>query len=296
MLCTNPFTGRGAVFGCGQCKCCRINRTRQKTARQILESYAHEENCFVTLTYNDEHCPKDFNLNPAEMKLWMYRIRKALQPVRVRFCLVGEYGHAGSRLINPHYHANLFGVGPLTPVRKTYFAQLVQESWPFGFTMCEEFTPQRAAYVAGYIVKKLTDRLNPMMANMEPEFSRQSNRPGLGAPFISLMTHSLKKWMSTRSAIDMPREIKIGHKTVPLDRYLLRRLREALSLDAADVQTAKDKESWERSIEMRFLLEEAQAASPGAVITATNIYHQQSSQKIKQRLHRYAIWQSQRTL
>lgn len=298
MLCTKPYTGRGTVFGCGQCKCCRINRSRQKAARQILESYCHEESCFITLTYNDKHLPKDYSLKPLEMKLWMYRIRKMLgelnPPVRVRFCLVGEYGHDGVRFINPHYHANVFGVGPFTPIRGEYFLQALSRTWSYGFVTCAPFTPERASYVAGYIVKKLTDRLRPELSMLQPEFSRASNRPGLGAPFMSMVASSLKAWMKGR--IDIPRELKIGSRSVPLDRYLLAKLRDAVGMSGQEIQNAKDQESYQRSLELRFLLEEAQKTAPHGLATSTDVYFQENGQKIKQRLHRYEIWQSKRAL
>lgn len=46
---------------CGQCIGCRLERSRQWANRCSLEMGLHEKNCFVTLTYDDDHLP----MNPA---------------------------------------------------------------------------------------------------------------------------------------------------------------------------------------------------------------------------------------
>ena len=44
-------------FGCGQCLPCRVNKRRLWTNRIMLESMCHDDNAFVTLTYNDDNIP-----------------------------------------------------------------------------------------------------------------------------------------------------------------------------------------------------------------------------------------------
>ena len=36
----------------------------------------HTSNCFITLTYAPEHCPKDMSLNYEDFQLFMKRLRK----------------------------------------------------------------------------------------------------------------------------------------------------------------------------------------------------------------------------
>ena len=94
--------------GCGQCLPCRINKRREWTFRLELEASLHEHNSFVTLTYADQFLPEDGSVNPRHTQLWLKRLRKVLDPRKVRFFLCGEYG---DQTFRPHYHACLFGVG-----------------------------------------------------------------------------------------------------------------------------------------------------------------------------------------
>lgn len=245
----------------------------------------------MTLTYDDKHKPADGSVNPDEVRLWMYRLRKALAPARVRFFLVAEYGEKSYR---PHYHLSVFGAAALTPFNGRLFHQIVHSTWSRGHVLVADFSPATAAYVSGYIVKHLVDRMDPVMATLRPVFTRQSLRPGLGATFMRTIADTIKP--RGLSASQLPRSLMIGRKTVPLDRYLLSRLRDAVGVDPDELQAFKDKESWERSLEMRFLFEEATAAAPLAPITLTDIYHQQMDQKIVQRLKRFDIWQQSRSI
>ena len=221
----------------------------------------------------------------------MYRLRQAIKPATVRFFLVGEYGEQSLR---PHYHLSVFGAGALTPLGKSLFQDHVARTWKFGHVLVADFSPATAAYVSGYIVKNLVDRMNPLIARLAPVFTRQSLKPGLGATFMNLVARSLDTRTGTHA---LPAAVRVGSKTIPFDRYLLQKLRDASGLSREEIQAQKDKASWDRSIEMRFLYEAAsEAALPGEVVTTTTVYHQQMDQKIVQRLKRYDIYQQSRSL
>ena len=110
MICIKPLTleGRGEV-GCGQCRNCRINRRREWVGRMILEAKEHLFSSFVTLTYDDEHMPKDGSLCKKHLQQFIRRLRKALYPRKIRYYAVGEYGDKSWR---PHYHLIVFGLSP----------------------------------------------------------------------------------------------------------------------------------------------------------------------------------------
>ncbi len=172
MLCKRPFVKGGTVpFGCGQCLPCRLNRRRVWTARQVLESFMHDESVFVTLTYDEEHVHPDGHLVPDHVTRWLKRFRKAIYPLKVRYFLCGEYGDTSWR---PHYHLSLFGVG-------RWCEELIEETWPYGFVQVGDFNEQTAQYVAGYVVKKLTNEDHHALDGRPPEYARQSRRPGLDA-------------------------------------------------------------------------------------------------------------------
>jgi len=182
---------------CGQCIGCRLERTRQWAVRCVHESQMHAHNSFVTLTYDDDKVPADFSLNYAHFRAFCKRFRKAYGPFRFYMC--GEYGDDFSR---PHYHACLFGVD--FPDRyiwsdhegiRLYRSDFLERMWPLGFSSIGDVTYQSAAYVAGYITKKITgkgaqdhyeavDGLTGEVFQRRPEFSNMSRRPGIGAKFF----------------------------------------------------------------------------------------------------------------
>ena len=93
---------------CGKCIGCRLDYSRKWAIRCVLEAQMHKENCFLTLTYDDEHLPKGEKLEKEEMQKFWKRLRKATG-TKIRYYMAGEYGTEGGR---PHYHACVFGWKP----------------------------------------------------------------------------------------------------------------------------------------------------------------------------------------
>ena len=82
----------------------------------MLESQVHADNCFVTLTYDDEHLPRPHrpghwmpSLSPYHVTNFIKRLRRHYE-IPIRYFLAGEYGNDSQR---PHYHLALFGLSPL---------------------------------------------------------------------------------------------------------------------------------------------------------------------------------------
>ena len=143
---------------CGQCVGCRLERSRQWALRCVHEASLHKENCFITLTYNDEHLPEHGHLIYRDFQLFMKRLRKRTG-VRVRFYMCGEYGENFGR---PHFHACLFGYNFPDLVRwkagksTLYRSKLLESLWTDGYSSVGEVSFESAAYVARYILKKVT--------------------------------------------------------------------------------------------------------------------------------------------
>lgn len=176
MFCKNPYVKDGVPHACRSCMPCRIRDKRVWVHRMILESYMHADNSFLTLTYNDDHLPKNGSLDPEHFRLWIMRFRSALvrysdrleiPRIRVRYFGVGEYGDQSER---PHYHAALFGIGPA-------FESMVAETWGKGHVMLSEFNDATANYVGGYITKKMTGFDDARLFGRHPEFRRISTKP-----------------------------------------------------------------------------------------------------------------------
>jgi len=64
---------------CGRCIGCRIARSQNWALRCWHHSQGYTKNCFITLTFNDEHNPK--TLTVRHFQLFMKRLRKKFVPL-----------------------------------------------------------------------------------------------------------------------------------------------------------------------------------------------------------------------
>lgn len=182
-------SGKFILLPCGQCVACRLNKSREWATRCVLESKMHEENCFITLTYNDENLPADYGLCKKHFTDFMKRLRKNTGE-KIRYYAAGEYGNLYSR---PHYHACLFGWKPhdlqLYSVRNginLYLSETLLKAWQYkGYVTVGDVTFESAAYVARYVMKKITgERAEEHYQGRQPEYTVMSRRPGIGASFF----------------------------------------------------------------------------------------------------------------
>lgn len=183
---------------CSQCVGCRLERSRQWAMRCLHESSLYEDNCFVTLTFDDDHLPPDGSIQVRDIQLFNKRLRKRFSNSKIRFFACGEYG---DKLGRPHYHICYFNFN--FPDRYYWKTQngfaldrspILEELWTFGHCLVGDVTFDSAAYVARYIMKKVTgDRAvlqystidfstGEILSTRVPEFVRMSRggRGGLG--------------------------------------------------------------------------------------------------------------------
>lgn len=196
---------------CGQCILCKIDKARQWAVRIQDEARLYDNNVFLTLTYDDEHLPKNATLDKRDFQLFIKRLRKHLEPHKIRFFHCGEYGsndsskrhhlqqYGISPLGRPHYHAILFNIDfPDKQYLKEkdgfayYYSPLIESIWRKGFNVIGQVSFDSANYVAGYITKKRKGdnfkdyykRVNietGEIVDIEPEYSTMSRRPGIGS-------------------------------------------------------------------------------------------------------------------
>ncbi|HGJ5877695.1 MAG TPA: hypothetical protein ACHBZ9_01075 [Arsenophonus nasoniae] len=180
---------------CGQCIGCRLERSRQWAVRCMHEASLHEDNCFITLTYDEEHLDDHASLNKRDFQLFMKRLRKRFGE-GIRYFHCGEYGELLQR---PHYHACLFNFDfpdkTLWTVRngvRLYRSEALEELWPFGYSSIGSVTFDSAAYVARYITKKITgDNADEYYQGREPEYITMSRKPGIGAKWLEKYTEDV---------------------------------------------------------------------------------------------------------
>jgi len=181
---------------CGICMGCRLEKSAQWAMRITHEQQLHQENCFLTLTYNPESLPHLGSLQKEDVQLFMKRLRKNYPDKKIRFYACGEYGEQTNR---PHYHLILFGVDPtdkqLYSVKNgnnIYISPTFTRLWPHGDHKIGSVTFESAGYVARYTTKKIYGEkaesyyraFNYATGDYEPitpEFALMSLRPGIGS-------------------------------------------------------------------------------------------------------------------
>ncbi len=205
---------------CGQCVGCRLERSRQWAMRCVHEASLYENNCFITLTYNDEHLPADGSLNKKHFQDFMKRLRRRFCENPIRYYHCGEYGEVCkfcslsrpvcrcdvfvARPGRPHYHACLFNFDfvdkklfKVVDGQRLFTSEILGTVWPFGFSTVGSVTFESAAYVARYIMKKVNgDRARDHyfsepnedgeVFELLPEYTTMSRRPGLGTGWLNL--------------------------------------------------------------------------------------------------------------
>jgi hypothetical protein len=226
--------GSGPItLPCGNCTGCRLEYSRQWALRCYHESLMHEENTYITLTYNEENLPEDHSIHKEELQKFFKRLRKKLTLIygrtkndngkgytpnkKISYFACGEYGENKGR---PHYHAIIFGYDfPDKALWKlengiAYFrSELLEELWPFGYSLIGNVTFESAAYVARYVMKKrkgdddtvdkhgktnkeyymLCDPETGEVHQLEREFCLMSRRPGIGKRWFDKFTGDIEK-------------------------------------------------------------------------------------------------------
>lgn len=209
------------TVACGQCSGCRLERSRQWATRLMHEATLHKKNCFLTLTYNAGHLPRDNSLDIRDWQKFAKRVRNELvarypdhkSKRTFRFYHVGEYGSQSSKETpygRPHYHACIFGQDWLEDAELLKKNQHGDPLWrspsleslwsddqgPIGLHAIGHLSWQSAAYVARYVMKKRTGPSAHRWYNeidyytgevtheRSPEYATMSRRPGLGKGWL----------------------------------------------------------------------------------------------------------------
>jgi len=113
----------------------------------------HEENCFLTLTYNEENLKSDFIVKPdfqKFIKLLRYHTGR-----NIRYMVSYEYG---SQTYRPHMHAIIFGWEPCNQkfLKNTlsghplFTSDDVSKIWKHGFHSIGAANEKTAYYIASY--------------------------------------------------------------------------------------------------------------------------------------------------
>lgn len=298
MLCKYPFRPKSQVVPvpCGKCGHCKANHQRIWSHRMVLESYLHSECAFVTLTYRPEEEIKlpgaslslegrsTASLVPRHYQLFLKSLRQAIAPKKIRFYVTGEYGDVNQR---PHFHFAVFGLPSCIFGRSRYEApynrkdccpncDLVRDSWGRGGVHLDQLNIVTAGYICGYVQKGMTALTDPRLAGRHPEFSKMSNRPGLGYGAMVLIAKSLVSQARPylEAAQDAPASFQSQGKLQPLGRYLKEKLRgEILKTGMVLAAPGHTPEALRYKAEMQAVWRDAQALSPIKVLIEDLVKH-----------------------
>lgn len=281
MKCTKPFAKKGIRFGCGQCMPCRIDRARLWTARIILESRLHDDNCFVTLTYDPEHYPPDGSLRKREVQLFLKKLRRRYPARTIRFFAVGEYGDDTQRA---HYHLCLFGI-PMAD------EDTISECWDKGFIKVDELNAATAGYVSQYVIKKWTNpddlHVRRLLKGRAPEFATMSLKPGIGAGAAKIVAGAI-----AGKSVDIPTRLRVDGVLRPFGRYIKKAI--IKEFPNAEALEKYEKETWLLSVHEELKADIADAKAAGK--TLEDWRKEKKKQRFLNLVGRQKLFKSKRTL
>lgn len=194
---------------CCSCLACRINYAKEWAVRCVLESLYHEENYFITLTYDNEHLPDNGLINREHMREFQLKVWSKFPGVRFFGC--GEYGSKNGRC---HWHLIAFGL-PLNDFKAVgnglYESATLKKLWPYGFNYVGEVNYATCNYVAQYCTKKVFSDSKNILDKKNREYIFCSTKPGIGFQWCNDHINTLLEYdkvfgpFGSKKAVAVPR-------------------------------------------------------------------------------------------
>lgn len=183
MACNRPWIhkkddGSFVNVPCGWCIQCRIDKRNEWTLRLSFE-VQQNKGSFITLTYDDNHLPKDESLHKEDVQKFIKRLRKNINnKFKIKYYAVGEYGEKGNivtGLQRPHYHLIVTGCNALK--MQTY----ISKSWNKGFIKCLPADVGTIRYTLKYMDKQIhgIENIKKEYGEKQPPFALMSQGIGL---------------------------------------------------------------------------------------------------------------------
>ena len=191
MICLSPISlvdpkgtsnAQRITVPCGKCLSCLSRRRDDWSFRLKQEVKICTSAFFITLTYSDENLPRsDCGLpcvSKRDVQLFMKRLRKSIEPFKIRYFLVSEYG---SKTFRPHYHFILFNLPKSFDVDK-----IIKDAWQKGNIDVGTVTAASIHYVTKYCLSYAE-----LPKNFERPFMLCSRKPALGSNYL---TDNMREW------------------------------------------------------------------------------------------------------
>lgn len=194
---------------CGKCPRCLKRRRDEWLNRCLAEARHSESTLFVTLTYDPWHLPHTKNGVPCvckrDLQLFLKRLRKSIEPYKIRYYGVSEYGENFGR---PHYHLLVYNF----PWSNFEPLSTIEKAWSCGIVDVVSAEPPCIGYVTRYC---LAQHRHDLSLGRVPGFMLCSKRPPLGAAW-----YDSKKLHRYLDASLRPFDVHDGKKCL-IPRYFL---------------------------------------------------------------------------
>lgn len=200
------------VFNCGQCLYCRKKRAYELAYRCVLHASLYEQNCFLTLTYDEKKDGYHNEFQYEDIQKFKKRLRQKIfrqSGKRSQVFNVHEYGRNGKK----HWHLIVFNWRPsdcvlykMSGENRLYTSEELGKIWTSGFNTVGDVQLGSAMYQAQYVQKDLK---NGNCLNAKKSHSKHS---GIGGPYF------LRHYKQILSLGYVP----FDGKKVPLPRYFQR--------------------------------------------------------------------------
>ena len=133
--------------------------------------------------------------------------------------------------------------------------QDIASTWSLRAVSVERLSPASAAYVVGYVTRKV---VAPYVGKRLAPFMRMSNRPGIGASAMHDVASTILQYN-----LVVPSELRRGSTRLPLGRYLRSKLNEYTERELPEIsaeyraklQVVRDF-AWESSVSQREVFRE----------------------------------------
>lgn len=213
---------------CGKCFTCLSKRAKSWTLRLTTEYLKWNNNCVLTLTYNDENLPENGLLNYKDVQLFLKRLRKKYPDKKIRFACCCEYGSSENSTIRPHYHIILFNFFPpdvdlikpykITKKRsKLYKSKIMDDLWSNGFVDVGLVDHKTSRYVCQYCVKIAMNFKNKLyLEKIKQKREKLVTSIGTGLEYFKL---NMKAIFDNRYCV-------LGSYKYPIPKYFKNKLKQ----------------------------------------------------------------------
>lgn len=199
MKCPTPITIRNPSYGkmkdrigtmymqvsCGKCLICMENKRKEWTTKLMLEHKYSITSHFITLTYDEEHYVDEIP-KIRDLQLFLKRLRKKIEPFKIRYYCVSEHGEQFGRL---HYHALIFN---LPAEFQIDIHNLIQEAWGLGYVQVGDVNPATINYCTKYLFKSKLQENEKFISRPESndclqrrEIQIMSRKPAIGSGYLT---------------------------------------------------------------------------------------------------------------